>query len=244
MPELDYQVAVIGAGPGGYVAAIRAAQLGAKVALIERDEPGGTCLNRGCIPTKALLSGAALVRGLQAHFAATIRAIHSRLPEARVEVLVPDFQGDTAALATVLEARPDVFNHNLETVPRLYPTVRPKAHYRRSLELLKAAKKLAPTVYTKSGLMVGRGETREEVEAVMRDLREAGCDLITIGQYLRPSREHLEVSEYVRPETFEYYRRKALELGFVHAACAPLVRSSYQAEYQPVITAPEAQRDD
>lgn len=164
------------------------------------------------------------------HFAATIGAIRRVLPQATVEVLVPDFQGKEEALDTVLAARPDVLNHNVETVPRLYPSVRPQAHYERSLWLLKRAKEKAPGILTKSGLMVGLGETREEVEGVLRDLRGVQCDIVTIGQYLRPSVHHLPVAAYVPPEEFAYYREYALRLGFLGVASGPFVRSSYRAE--------------
>lgn len=164
------------------------------------------------------------------HFAATILAIRQALPQATVEVLVPDFQGSEEALDTVLAARPEVLNHNLETVPRLYPLVRPQADYARSLQLLEKAKNKAPGILTKSGLMVGLGETRKEVEEVLRDLRKARCDIVTIGQYLRPSVHHLPVASYVPPEEFEYYREYALRLGFSGVASGPFVRSSYKAE--------------
>lgn len=164
------------------------------------------------------------------HFAATILAIRKALPQATVEVLVPDFQGSEEALDTVLAARPEVLNHNVETVPRLYPLVRPQADYARSLRLLERAKEKAPDILTKSGLMVGLGETRKEVEEVLRDLRKARCDIVTIGQYLRPSVHHLPVASYVPPEEFEYYREYALRLGFSGVASGPFVRSSYKAE--------------
>lgn len=164
------------------------------------------------------------------HFAATIVAIRRVLPQATVEVLVPDFQGKEEALNTVLAARPDVLNHNVETVPRLYPSVRPQANYKRSLWLLGRAKEKAPDILTKSGLMVGLGETREEVEGVLKDLRSVQCDIVTIGQYLRPSVRHLPVASYIPPEEFEYYREYALRLGFLGVASGPFVRSSYRAE--------------
>ncbi|HBT46774.1 MAG TPA: lipoyl synthase [Peptococcaceae bacterium] len=167
--------------------------------------------------------------GGAAQFAATIHALRERLPGAIIEVLTPDFQGERASLARVVEARPHIFNHNVETVPRLYPQVRPAADYRRSLEVLRTVKELAPDVYTKSGMMVGLGETREEVEEVMADLREVGCDILTIGQYLRPSPRHLSVEEFVPPETFEYYGEAARKMGFLYVASAPFVRSSYNA---------------
>ncbi len=163
-------------------------------------------------------------------FAETIRMVRHHLPEAGIEVLTPDFLGDRIALKQVLDARPDVFNHNVETVPRLYPRVRPQADYRRSLAVLAAAAEEAPDIRTKSGLMVGLGESFEEVVSVMRDLRAAGCSILTIGQYLRPGRDNLPVVEYIRPEVFDRYREAALGLGFSHVASAPLVRSSMNAE--------------
>lgn len=162
-------------------------------------------------------------------FAATIRAVRRRLPEASVEVLVPDFQGSLASLETVLEAGPDVLNHNLETVPRLYPRVRPGARYRRSLGLLAWSKGQAPGVVTKSGLMLGLGERVAEVVEVLRDLREAGCDLVTLGQYLQPTDRQLLVVRYVPPEEFVWYEEKARRMGFRGAVAGPLVRSSYRA---------------
>lgn len=162
-------------------------------------------------------------------FAATIQAIREHLPGAVIEVLTPDFQGKREALAKVLEAGPHIFNHNIETVPRLYPEVRPGANYQRSLEVLKQVKEMAPGIYTKSGLMVGLGETKEEVEQVMADLRKVNCDILTIGQYLRPSPEHLEVKEYIPPEVFDYYGTRGQEMGFLYVAAAPFVRSSYNA---------------
>jgi lipoic acid synthetase len=149
-----------------------------------------------------------------------------------VEVLVPDFQGSETALGTVLGALPDVLNHNLETVPRLYPSVRPLADFERSLGLLRRIKELAPTVVTKSGLMLGLGERREEVVEVLEDLREVRCDILTLGQYLRPSSGHLEVVRYVEPEEFEELKEEAILMGFEHVEAGPLVRSSYHAESQ------------
>ena len=167
--------------------------------------------------------------GGAAHFAATIRAIRERIPGAEIEVLIPDLQGDRTALHTVLAGRPDVLNHNIETVPRLYPQVRPQADYRRSLELLRAAGEIAPSIPTKSGLMLGLGETPEEVQLTLQDLRSHGCRLLTLGQYLQPSPEHLPVAAYVPPEEFERWRADALAMGFTHVASAPFVRSSYHA---------------
>jgi lipoic acid synthetase len=178
--------------------------------------------------------------GGASHFARVIRVLKAALPEAAykpplVETLIPDFQGNREALAAVLEARPDVLNHNVETVPRLYPAVRPQAEYKRSLEVLRRVKEITadgPAVKTKSGLMVGLGESAEEVRRVLRDLRSAGCDYLTIGQYLAPSKEHYPVAEYIHPEQFEEYKRYALSIGFAGAAAGPFVRSSYKAGEQ------------
>lgn len=167
--------------------------------------------------------------GGAAHFAATIGAIRHLQPEAAVEVLVPDFAGREDSLRAVLNAGPDVFNHNVETVPRLYPRVRPEADYRRSLAVLAAARAMAPGALTKSGLMLGLGEREDEVAEVLADLRRAGCDLLTLGQYLRPSRAHLPVEEYVHPRRFAAYRRVALDMGFRAVFAGPLVRSSFHA---------------
>jgi lipoic acid synthetase len=164
------------------------------------------------------------------HFARVIEVMRRECPGVGIEVLIPDFQGSLRALKTVVDAAPDVLNHNVETVPRLYSSVRPQADYRRSIELLRRAKALNPSLTTKSGLMVGLGETREEVLDLMTDLRSTSCDVITIGQYLSPSTNHHPVVEYVNPEIFEAYRRDALRLGFRDAASSPFVRSSYMAE--------------
>ena len=164
------------------------------------------------------------------HFARVIEVMRSECPGVGIEVLIPDLQGSRAALKTVVDATPEVLNHNVETVPRLYASVRPQADYRRSLEVLREAKALNPSLTTKSGLMVGLGETREEVLEVMVDLRSASCAVITIGQYLSPSAGHHPVVEYVHPEIFEKYRRDAIRLGFRDAASSPFVRSSYMAE--------------
>ncbi|MBP9016113.1 MAG: lipoyl synthase, partial [Candidatus Atribacteria bacterium] len=160
----------------------------------------------------------------------TIREIRRVLPFSTVEVLTPDFQGREESWQIVVKENPEVFNHNVETVPRLYPTVRPLASYERSLTLLKRVKEIAPSIITKSGLMVGLGEKREEVVEVLKDLREVGCDVVTIGQYLRPSPRHLEVREYVSPQVFAWYEDVARSLGFRGVASGPFVRSSYLAE--------------
>jgi lipoic acid synthetase len=163
-------------------------------------------------------------------FALTIRAIRERLPGCGVEVLVPDFQGSHAAMDIVLEASPDVLNHNTETVPRLYRQVRLGARYERSLDMLAYAKRTRPEIPTKSGLMLGLGETIEEVLAVMRDLRASDVDILTLGQYLRPSPKHLPIIRYVTVEEFAELKTRGYEMGFKHVESGPLVRSSYHAE--------------
>ncbi|MFB0505360.1 MAG: lipoyl synthase [Thermodesulfobacteriota bacterium] len=163
------------------------------------------------------------------HFAQTISEIRRRLSKVRVEVLVPDFQGSDSALTTVVQARPDVLNHNLETVPRLYPKVRPGANYERSLHLLKRARELASDIPTKSGLMLGLGEFSEELVQVFEDLVEVDCRILTLGQYLQPSAHHLPVVRFVPPEEFKQWRQLALEIGFREVVSGPLVRSSYGA---------------
>jgi lipoyl synthase len=164
------------------------------------------------------------------HFAKTIHAVRRRLPHALIEVLTPDFKGDTESLHTVLDAAPDTFNHNVETVPRLYRRVRPQADYRQSLDVLLNAKHYSPNVLTKSGFMVGLGETRVEVERLLEDLRASKVDAVTIGQYLQPTRNHLPVEEYIHPAMFDQYRRYGERLGFRAVFSGPLVRSSFMAE--------------
>ena len=163
-------------------------------------------------------------------FVLTIRAIRERVPGCGVEVLVPDFQGSREAMETVMAARPDVLNHNIETVPRLYRQVRLGARYHRSLEMLSYAKRLAPDIPAKSGLMMGLGETQDEVRQVMRDLRTSGVDILTVGQYLRPTQKHLTVVRYVPPAEFDQMREAAYQMGFRHVESGPLVRSSYHAD--------------
>jgi lipoic acid synthetase len=165
-------------------------------------------------------------------FAACIKTLRRLDPSIRVEVLIPDFKGNWDALATVVEARPFVLNHNIETVPRLYRRVRPQAVYERSLEVIARAKAMAPDMLAKSGFMVGLGETLDETLAVMRDLREHGCDIVTVGQYLRPTKHHLPVERYWHPDEFQAFRDYGAELGFTHVEAGPLVRSSYHAEKQ------------
>ncbi|HET6315985.1 MAG TPA: lipoyl synthase [Chloroflexota bacterium] len=173
-----------------------------------------------------------LADGGAAIFGATIRQLKRRDPTLGVEVLIPDFQGNWNALAAVMEAGPDILNHNLETVPRLYSRVRPKAIYSQSLELLRRARELSPRTPTKSGLMVGLGETHDELVTVFRDLRANGVDVLTVGQYLRPSLRHLPVERYVSPDEFSELKRQAKQMGFRHVESAPLVRSSYHAHAQ------------
>jgi lipoic acid synthetase len=165
-------------------------------------------------------------------FAATIRAVRDRRATCRIEVLIPDFQGHEEPLRAVLAARPDVLNHNTETVPRLYRLARPGGRYPRALELLDRARRIAPGIPTKSGLMVGLGETWDELVDVLRDLRHVDCRILTIGQYLRPSVAHLPMSRYYTPDEFRELKRIALDLGFGHVESGPLVRSSYHAHEQ------------
>jgi lipoyl synthase len=168
--------------------------------------------------------------GGAAHFAAVITAIRERSPTTTIEVLTPDFLRKEKALAVVVSARPDVYNHNLETVPRLYSSVRPGARYFHSLRLLDSVKKQAPSLFTKSGIMVGLGEQKEEVYQVMDDLRSANVDFLTIGQYLQPTRKHHPVREYVTPELFQQYEKMAYGKGFLLVSASPLTRSSYHAD--------------
>jgi len=208
-------------GRPGALDPLEPARLAAAVERLNLDYVVITSVNRDDLP-----DGGAHV------FAACIRAIRARRPDCEVEVLIPDFEGDAGALRTVVEAGPVVLNHNTETVPRLYPRVRPRGDYRRTLDLLRRAGALAPRVPTKSGLMVGLGETRAEVEETMADLRAAGCQLLTIGQYLRPSLQHLPVERYVPPAEFAELAAVGRQLGFTHVEAGPLVRSSYHAGEQ------------
>jgi lipoic acid synthetase len=170
-------------------------------------------------------------------FAETIRQIRALTPDCRVEVLIPDFQGRDDALKVVLDAQPDVLNHNTESVPRLYRVVRSGARYERTLKLLENVKKFSPGMVTKSGVMVGLGETREELIEVFRDLGGRGVDILTVGQYLRPSRDHLPIARFYPPEEFHELREQALGFGFRHVESGPLVRSSYHAHEQAASTA-------
>jgi len=162
-------------------------------------------------------------------FAETVRRTRARLPECRIEVLIPDFQGDEGALRTVMDARPDILNHNTETVPRLYRFARSGGRYARTLELLERSHRFAPDIPTKTGLMVGLGEDRDELVATFSDLRAVGCRILTIGQYLRPSAAHAPMARYYHPDEFRDLKQIALDLGFVHVESGPLVRSSYHA---------------
>ncbi len=171
-----------------------------------------------------------LADGGAGHFANTIKEIQKLENKVNVEVLIPDFKGKWDALLKVVEAKPEIINHNVETVPILYPTVRPMAKYERSLQLLRNVKQMNPSIYTKSGIMLGLGEKREEVLKVFEDLRKVSCDFITIGQYLQPSKQHHPVMEYVHPDVFEEYGKICREMGFSYAASGPFVRSSYHAD--------------
>ncbi len=168
--------------------------------------------------------------GGASHFANTIKEISRRMTHTPVEVLIPDLGGSPDALRTILEAQPHVLNHNLETVPRLYPLVRPEALYERSLELLGRARKYEPNIHTKSGLMLGLGESAGEIRKTLQDLLEVGCNILTLGQYLQPSKDHLSVERFIPPEEFDGWRETALEMGFSQVASGPFVRSSYHAK--------------
>ena len=162
-------------------------------------------------------------------FAETIRQIHQRLPDCSIEVLVPDFQGNENSIRTVLDARPDIYNHNTETVPRLYKKARPGGRYERLLEIFRIAKRHAPDILTKTGIILGLGETNEEVVEVMKELRSVNVDILTLGQYLRPSNDHIALDRYVTPEEFRALYTVGMQLGFKHVESGPLVRSSYHA---------------
>ena len=167
--------------------------------------------------------------GGAAHFAATIHALRETIEAVQIEVLIPDFQGVRSSLATVMAARPDVLNHNMETVARLYNSVRPQADYRQSLELLARVTEIDPAIPAKSGIMLGLGETEAEVRQTIADVHATGCRMLTIGQYLQPTDRHLPVAEFITPEEFDRWRRFALEMGFAKVASGPFVRSSYHA---------------
>jgi len=173
-----------------------------------------------------------LVDGGAGAFAMTINQIKKFNPKCKVEVLIPDFNGNKSSLSTVLYAKPDVLNHNIETCRRMFRIVRPRGNYDQSLELLERVKKIDPSVPTKSGMMVGLGETEDEIIETMKDLRSANCDLLTIGQYLRPSKKHHKIDKFYHPNEFTKFKHVGLELGFKHVASGPLVRSSYHADQQ------------
>lgn len=168
--------------------------------------------------------------GGASQFEACIQAIRHLSPQTTIEVLIPDLCGNWGALEAILQAKPEVLNHNTETVPRLYKRVRPQGNYERTLELLQRSRQLAPHVYTKSGVMVGLGETDDEIQQVMRDLRSVDCDILTIGQYLQPSPKHLAVQAFVTPDQFEAWREFGEAIGFLQVVSSPLTRSSYHAE--------------
>lgn len=170
-----------------------------------------------------------LADGGAAHFAKVVEAIRKLSPQTTAEVLIPDFKGSISALKTVSDAVPDVIAHNVETVPRLYGSVCPQSNYTMSLEVLKNIKLLDPAIKSKTGMMVGLGETREEILQVMKELRGVGCEILTIGQYLAPSKQHHPVVEYIHPDVFEEYKKTALDMGFSHVSSGPFVRSSYHA---------------
>lgn len=185
-----------------------------------------------------------LVDGGAAIFAETIRAIRRRAPECSVEVLIPDFQANWDALRLVMDARPEILNHNVETVERLSDHVRSKAKYPRTLELLRRAKLMEPTSFTKSSIMLGLGESREEIRRTLADLRHVGVDIVTVGQYLRPTMHHLPLERYYTPDEFAEIREEALGMGFAHCEAGPLVRSSYHAHTQiPAGRAPSLPAD-
>jgi len=166
------------------------------------------------------------------HFAETVREIRKHCPKTKIEILIPDFKGNEDSVKCVCEAGPDVINHNVETVPRFYKEVRPQADYKVSLSIFTMVKKIAGNISTKSGLMVGFGENVKEVISVMKDLRKSGCEMLTIGQYLTPTKKSIPVAEYIHPETFRFYEDEAKKLGFKSVASDPFVRSSYMADIQ------------
>ncbi|MBW2636311.1 MAG: lipoyl synthase [Deltaproteobacteria bacterium] len=183
-----------------------------------------TICQEGCCPNQ----GECFSRGVATFL--IIQAVRQRCPGVGIEVLIPDFQGSTSALEAVIKAIPEVLNHNVETVPRLFRDVRPMGNYEQSVALLKKVKEIDRSMITKSGLMVGLGETLEDIANVMDDLRDAGCDILTMGQYLRPSKNHYPVYEYVNHDVYATYEKLAYEKGFKHVAAGPFVRSSYRAE--------------
>jgi lipoic acid synthetase len=214
----------------------------AKPFPLESDEPARVAEATARMQLKHVVITAVarddLKDGGSAHFAQTISAVRTRNPGIVIEVLTPDFNQKSSAIQAVLDAQPEIFNHNLETVRRLTPSVRSRAMYDRSLEVLRSAKAMATySVVTKSGLMLGLGETETEIHEAMDDLRKAQCDILTMGQYLQPTGSHLPVVEYIPPSTFDTLRKQAEEKGFIHVASGPMVRSSYHAEEFKVPTA-------
>jgi lipoic acid synthetase len=208
----------VGKGKPGYLDAAEPEHVATVVAAMKLDYCVLTSVTRDDLPDQGA-----------DHIARTIEAIHARLPDCKLEMLIPDFRGEAACIERVLNTPLAVLAHNMETVPRLYKTVRPGAVYDRSLRVLELAKEFRRDILTKSGLMLGLGETRDELVQVFRDLRQHGCDILTLGQYLQPTAEQLTVVHYVPPETFGELRENALRLGFGHVESGPLVRSSYHA---------------
>jgi lipoic acid synthetase len=211
----------VGHGRPAAIDATEPARVAAAVAALDLAHVVVTSVDRDDVPD----GGAAI-------FAETIREIRSRMPEASIEVLIPDFQGKEASLHAVLDAGPDILNHNTETVPRLYRLARSGGRYSRSLELLDRSRRYAPQIATKSGIMLGLGEEWSEIVDTLRDLRNVGCAILTLGQYLRPSASHLPMSRYYHPDEFARLKAIALEMGFAHVESGPLVRSSYHAHEQ------------
>ena len=209
----------IGHGPSGPPDPEEPSRIADAVKAMELEYVVITSVTRDDLPD----GGAAL-------FAETIRTVRKKRPGAKVEVLIPDFQGNVEALRTVVEARPDVLNHNVETVPRLYPSVRPGAVYDRSIDLLSQVRVLDLSIPTKSGLMLGLGESADEVLETLQDVLDAGCRILTLGQYLQPSKDHLPVARFVPPEEFDAWKETALQMGFAEVASGPFVRSSYHAK--------------
>ena len=212
----------------------------AKPFALEEDEPQRIAEAVGRMKLKHVVITAVarddLKDGGAVHFARTIAAIREMDPSVIVEVLVPDFRGQECCIQIVLDAGPDIYNHNMETVDRLTPLVRSRAKYRTSLQALRLAKELSQKVVTKSGVMLGLGEKETELFQTMDDLREVGCEVLTMGQYLRPTPKHLPVVEYITPDQFSYYGEIARNKGFLHVASGPLVRSSYHAaDFHPVV---------
>ena len=200
---------------------------------VDPDEPQAVALTSRQLGLKHVVVTSVtrddLPEGGAGHFAATIRAIRAQVPKATIEVLIPDFQGSIEALQLVIDAGPDVINHNIETVPRLYSSVRPQAIYSRSLELLRRISELGQDIWSKSGLMLGLGETNGDVIEVMEDLRKVDCNILTLGQYLSPSPNHHPIVEYVHPNTFKMLQEMGYNMGFLEVNAGPLVRSSYHA---------------